>query len=180
MPSSILQHTPATPPAEKSTPSTIKVPQSNKPARKTIINGQHKLLIAIDKDGHEKMFHVEDFVGLCPAWPIIKLAISPSGNTKDDTMNHFVKCCASLFTKILYVDDSAAIAPIETIDDKEDSYITNKVNLPTNLTKLGKWIMISRGSWMFSKKEKGKNDVYAHFCLKSQVMVEEIINQVSF
>jgi hypothetical protein len=45
-----------------------------------------------------------------------------------------VKCCAPLFAKILYVDDSAAIAPIEITDDREDSYITDKVNLPTNFT----------------------------------------------
>jgi hypothetical protein len=104
----------------------------------------------------------------------------PVNNTKDDMMNHFVKCCASLFAKILVVDDSAAIAPIEITDDREDSYITDKVNLPTNFTKLGKWIMISRGSWVFSKKEKGKNNVYAHFRLKSQVVAEDIINRVSF
>jgi hypothetical protein len=33
---------------------------------------------------------------------------------------------------------------------------------------------------VFSKKEKGKNDVYARFCLKSQVAAEDIINRVSF
>jgi hypothetical protein len=40
--------------------------------------------------------------------------------------------------------------------------------------------MISRGSWFFSKKEKGKNDLYARFHLKSQVTAEDIINRVSF
>jgi hypothetical protein len=53
-------------------------------------------------------------------------------------MKHFRKCCVSLFTKIFYVDDSTVIAPIEITNDREDSYITNKVNLPTNFTKLGK------------------------------------------
>jgi hypothetical protein len=33
---------------------------------------------------------------------------------------------------------------------------------------------------VFSKKEKGKNDVYACFRLKLQVAAEDIINQVSF
>ena len=70
------------------------------------------------------MVRVEDFVGLYPTWPIIELAISPSGNTKDDMMNHFVKCCASLFAKILYVDDSTVIAPIEITNEREDSYMT--------------------------------------------------------
>jgi hypothetical protein len=71
-------------------------------------------------------------------------------------MNNFVKCCVSLFAGILYVDDTAAIAPIEITDDREDSYITNKASLPANFTKLGKWIMISKGSWGFQQKGKVK------------------------
>jgi hypothetical protein len=126
------------------------------------------------------MFCVEDFVSLYPAWPIIELAISPSGNTKDDRMNHFVKCCASLFAEMLYVDDSTAIAPIKITDGREDSYITNKANLSTNFTKLGKWIIISRGSWISIKKEQGNNNMYTCFHLKSQVAADDIINQVSF
>jgi hypothetical protein len=121
------------------------------------------------------MYHIEDFIGLYPTWPIIELAISPSGNTKDDKINHFVKCCASLFAEILYADDSAGIAPIKITDNREDSYITDKANLPTNFTKLGKWIMISRGSWVFSKKEQGKNNVHALFHQKSQVAANDII-----
>ncbi len=86
------------PPAETATLPTTKAPQSNDPARRTIINRQRKLLIAVDDDGHEKMFHVEDFVALYPSWPIIELAISPSGNTKDDRMKHFVNF-VSLFAE---------------------------------------------------------------------------------
>jgi hypothetical protein len=102
------------------------VSQSDELARKTIINQKCKFLIAIDDDGHKKMFHVEDFVGLNPAWLIIELAISPLGNTKDDMMNYVVKCCVSFFGIILYEDDSTTIAPIEITDDREDSYITEK------------------------------------------------------
>ena len=40
--------------------------------------------------------------------------------------------------------------------------------------------MICGGSWVFDKKEKGSNGVYARFRLKSQVETEEIINCVSF
>jgi hypothetical protein len=126
------------------------------------------------------MFHIEDFCGLYPSWPIIELAISPSGNNKDDRVNHFVKCCTSLFAQILYVNDTARIAPLAITDDSEDSYITDKANPPTNFTELGKWIMISGESWVFNKKDKGNNDVYACFCLKSQVAADDIISQVSF
>ena len=45
-------------------------------------------------------------------------------------------------------------------------------DLPTNFTKLGKYVMISGGSWVFNKKEKGSNDVYTRFRLKSQVEAE--------
>jgi hypothetical protein len=40
--------------------------------------------------------------------------------------------------------------------------------------------MISGGSWVFNKKEKGNNDLYGHFRLKSQIPTKEIINQVLF
>ena len=40
--------------------------------------------------------------------------------------------------------------------------------------------MISGGSWVFNKKEKGSNDVYGQFRLKSQIPTEDIINRVLF
>ena len=40
--------------------------------------------------------------------------------------------------------------------------------------------MISGSSWVFNKKAKGSNDVYARFRLKLQVETDEIVNQVSF
>jgi hypothetical protein len=167
-------------PTEEATPPAItEASLSNNPPRKTIIDRQRELFIAIEEDEHEKMYHIEDF-GLYPSWPVIELAITPTGNMQDDRMNHFVKFCTSLFAKILYVDDTAAIAPIEIINDSEKSYITYKVVLPSNFTKLSKWIMISGGSWVFNKKEKRNNNVYMRFCLKSQVPAKYIINRVSF
>jgi hypothetical protein len=123
---------------------------------------------------------VEDFVGLYPAWPIVEIVISPTGNAKEERMNTSVKCILLLFGEILYVDDTAAIAPLEITDDSEENYITDKAKFLTNFTKLGKWIMISGSSWVFNKKEKGSSNIYAQFRLKSQVPAEEVINQVSF
>jgi hypothetical protein len=40
--------------------------------------------------------------------------------------------------------------------------------------------MISGGSWVFNKKEKGSNNVYTRFRSKSQVDTEKIINRISF
>jgi len=145
-----------------------------------ILDKQRKLLIYLGEDGQNKEFHVEDFVGLYPAWPIVEVAISPTGNAKEERMNMFVKCITALFGEILYVDDTACIGPLDITDNNEDNYISDKSKLPSNFTKLGKWIMISGGSWVFNKKEKGSSDVYARFRLKSQVPTEDIINRVSF
>jgi hypothetical protein len=57
-----------------------------------ILDKQRKLLIYLGEDGQNKEFHVEDFVGLYPAWPIVEVAISPTGNAKEERMNMFVKC----------------------------------------------------------------------------------------
>jgi hypothetical protein len=123
---------------------------------------------------------VEDFAGFYPAWPIIEVAILPTGNAKEERMNMFIKCITALFGEILYIDDSACIALLEITDDNDDNYISDKAQLPSNFTKLGKWIMISGGSWVFNKEEKGNSNVYAKFRLKSQVPTEEIINRVFF
>jgi hypothetical protein len=146
------------------------------PARKTILDSNSKLFITLGNDGNKKSFHVEDFAGLYPVWPIVEVAISPTGNAKEERMNMLVKCIMLLFSKILYINNTAGIAPLEITNNNEDNFIHDKLKLPSNFTRLGKWIMISGGSWVFSKKEKGSNDVYALFRLKSQTPIEEIIN----
>jgi hypothetical protein len=82
-------------------------------------------------------------------------------------MTNFVQCFAALLAEIKHVDASAAIAPISIYDDDEENYITDCSSLPDNFTKLGKWLMISGGSWVFDKKEKGNGEVFARFRLKS-------------
>ncbi len=95
-------------------------------------------------------------------------------------MTSFVRCFASLLAEIKHVDVSAAIAPINIYDNDKANCISDRSSLPDNFTKLGKWLMISRGSWVFDKKEKGNGKVFARFHLKSQDMAEEIVNRVSF
>ncbi len=140
----------------------------------------NKLYIVYDENCQESRFHVEEFVGLFPSWPIIEMSIAPAGNTKDERMTSFVKCFTSLFAKIQYVNNSAAIAPINIYDDDKAICITDRSSLPDNFTKLGKWLMISKGSCVFDRKEKGNGEVYARFRLKSQDMAKEIVNWVSF
>ncbi len=145
-----------------------------------ILDKKCKFLINLGEDRHNMAFHVEDFIGLYPARLIVEVAILPTGNEKEERMNMFVKCITLLFGEILYVDDMAVIAPLKITDNNEENYIIDKAKLPSNFTILGKWIMISEGSWVFNKKDKGSSNVYTPFCLKSQVQTEEIINQVSF
>ncbi len=128
----------------------------------------------------ETSYHVIDFAGLYPVWPIVEFSMSPMGNTKDKRMSLFTKCITALLVKMLYVDNKARIAPIAITDNDSASYISDKADLPTNFNKLGKHIMISRESWVFNKKERGNNDIYWPFQLKLQIPTEEIINRVSF
>ncbi len=100
--------------------------------------------------------------------------MSPTGQTKDERMTQFVKCISSLFGEILIVDDNAVIAPIAVANDLQEDMVTDKASIPTNFTKLGKWVMLSGRSWMFNKKDKGSNDIYARFHLKSIVPVEDM------
>ncbi len=57
---------------------------------------------------------------------------------------------------MLYVDDTAMIAPINITDNNNASFNKAKADLLINFMKLGKHIMISGGSWVFNKKDKGK------------------------
>ncbi len=105
--------------------------------------------------------------------------MAPTGETKDNRMTSFTKCVVALLGEILYVDDTAKIATISITED-ESRYIGSKADIPTNFMKLGQYIMIIRGSWVFNKKAKGSNNFYARFRLKSQVDTTEMVNQVSF
>jgi hypothetical protein len=124
----------------------------------------------------ETSYHVIDFAHLYSVWLIVEFSMSPTGNTKDKRMSSFTKCVTALLGKMLYVNSKAMITPIAITDDNSSSFISSKADIPTNFTKLGKHIMISRGSWVFNKKERGNNDVYACSCLKTQIHTEDIIN----
>jgi hypothetical protein len=87
--------------------------------------------------GHLTEFHVEYFAGLFPIWPIVELALAPTGASNDKKMTQHVRCVLALFGEILLVDEKAAIAPIEITNDKPDNMITDKANIPSNFTKLG-------------------------------------------
>jgi hypothetical protein len=78
------------------------------------------------------------------------------------------------------VDEKAAIAPIAISNDLVEDMITDKMNIPSNYTKLSKWVMLSGGSWVFNKKERGSNDIYARFRLRSRVPVEDMVTRISF
>ncbi len=107
---------------------------TNDPSRRTILDRHRKLLINLGEDRHNKAFHVEDCIGLYPAWPIVEVAILPTGNANEERMNMFIKCITELFGEILYVDNTACIAPLEITDNNKDNYISNKAKLLSNFT----------------------------------------------
>jgi hypothetical protein len=140
-------------------------PSKNRP--KEIHGCSQRLLCVYSNDGmKETSFHVTDFAGLYPVWPIIEFSMATTGTTKDERMSSFTKCVTALLGEMLYVDEKAMSAPISITNDYQASYISNKADLPTNFTKLGKHIMISDDSWVFNEKEKGSNNIYACFRLK--------------
>jgi hypothetical protein len=142
-----------------------------------VIQDKSNKLLKEMMGGHLTEFHVEDFAGLFPVWPIVELALAPSGASKDERMTQYVHSISALFGKILLVDKKAAIAPIKIMNDKPEDMITDKANIPTNFTKLSRWLMLSGGSWVFNK---ANNDVYACFRIKSTVPIDEMVTQVSF
>jgi hypothetical protein len=147
---------------------------------RVMLDRANKLLRAM-KSGHEvDSYHVEDFSGLFPVWPIVKPVMSPTGQTKDERTTQFVKCITSLLGEILIVDEKAAIAPIAILNVLAEDMIMDKTNIPSNYTKLSKWIMLSGGSWVFNKKERGSSNIYARFCLRPQVSVEDMMTRISF
>jgi len=102
-----------------------------------IIDRSRKMYITRDDNKQEQRFHVEDFIGVFPAWPIIELSIAPTGSTKDEWMTSFLHFFAALFNEIKYNDNTAAIAPINIYDDSKENFIVDRSGLPDNFTKLG-------------------------------------------
>ena len=86
--------------------------------------------------------------------------MAPTEALKDKRMVSFIRCVTALLGEMLYVDNTAMIAPIDITDDEAAHFIKSKTDIPSNFTKLGKHIMISGSSWVFNKKEKGSNNIY--------------------
>jgi hypothetical protein len=90
-----------------------------------VIHDNSNKLLKEMTGGHLTEFHVKDFVGLFPIWLIVKLALAPSGASKDKRMTQYVRSISALFGKILLVDKKATIAPIKIMNDKPEDMITD-------------------------------------------------------
>ncbi len=171
----LLSATSSNPPTTK--PEAEEVSPTSKGRPSEIHHHNQMLYHVFSKDGmKEAAYHVTNFAGFYPVLPIVEFSMAPNEATKDKQMTSFIKCVTALLGEMLYVDDMAMIAPINITNNNEASFIKTKADLPTNFTKLGKHIMINGGSWVFNKKDKGNNNVYAHFRLKSQIPTEDIIS----
>ncbi len=78
---------------------------TNKQGDGVIHDKTNKLLKEVRSRNEAYSFYVKDFAGLFPVWPIIELAMSLTGQTKDERMTQFVKSITSLFGEILIVDE---------------------------------------------------------------------------
>jgi hypothetical protein len=82
---------------------------TNKQGDGVIHDKTNKLLKEVRSGNEAYSFYVEDFAGLFTVWLIKELAMSLTGQTKDERMTQFIKCITSLFGEILIVDERAAI-----------------------------------------------------------------------
>jgi hypothetical protein len=54
------------------------------------------------KDGmKEAAYHVTNFAGFHPVWPIVEFSMAPNGATKDERMTSFIKCVTALLGEML-------------------------------------------------------------------------------
>jgi hypothetical protein len=141
------------------------------------IHDKIRLVLKETSGDHVTEYIVEDFVGLFPIWQIVGFTLSPSGASKDKLMTQYVCCVLALFGEILLVDEKAAIAPIKVANNKQEDMITDSSKIPGDFTKLGKWLMMSGGSWAFNKND---SDLYAQFWLKSMVLTDEMVTRILF
>jgi hypothetical protein len=112
--------TPGKPPTTE--PETEGADPTSKGKPSEIYNRNQMLYCVFSDDGmKESAYHVANFAGFYPVWPIIKFSMAPSGATKDERTTSFIKCVTALLGEILYVDDAAMITPIDITDDDEGS-----------------------------------------------------------
>jgi hypothetical protein len=95
-PSSVLKN-PSPAPAKGDESPTTQAPSSGsltlnglEQGSNYVIDRQNKMYIVYNENKQESRFHVEEFVGLFPSWPIIEMLIAPTGSTKDERMTNFV------------------------------------------------------------------------------------------
>ncbi len=65
----------------------------------------------------ESVYHITNFAGFYPVWPIVEFSMVPSRATKNKRLTSFIKCVSALLEEILYVDDTAMIASIDITND---------------------------------------------------------------
>ena len=95
-PSSVLKNPSPAPAEGDSSPTTQASSLGGPPLRDLdqgnnyVIDRLNRLYISYNENGQESRFHVKDFVGLFPSWPIVEMSITPTGSTKDERMTNFV------------------------------------------------------------------------------------------
>jgi hypothetical protein len=105
----------------------------NKTLIKEVHDQSNMLFKEYSDDGmKDTSYHVTDFAGLYPVWPIIEFSMASTGEAKDDRMNSFTKCVVALLGEILYVDDTAKIATISITEMSQATLDQRKTYPPTS------------------------------------------------
>ena len=76
---SVLRNPSPVPPVVDEPPTTRQPLRGLEQGRNYVIDRPNKLYIVYDETGQETRFHVKDFVGLFPSWPIIEAVYCPNG-----------------------------------------------------------------------------------------------------
>jgi hypothetical protein len=92
-------------------------------------------------------------------------------------MTQYVHFVSTLYAQILLVDKKAAIAPIKITNDKKKDMMAERSEIPRHFMKIGKWLMMKGGCWVFNEKD---SNIYDCFWLKSMVPVGRMVTRVLF
>ena len=90
-----------------------------------------KLYRVFSNEGMEETaYHVMDFAGFY-VWRKVKFSMTPTGASKEERIASFIRCVTTLLGEMLYVNDTAMIAPIDITDNKVAHFIKSKTDIPS-------------------------------------------------
>ncbi len=78
-------------------------PPSEGRPRKIYDQDRNLYRVFSDNGVKETAYHVTNFAGSYPVWPIVEFSMTPTGATKDKRMTSFIKCMLALLGELLHL-----------------------------------------------------------------------------